>query len=88
MSDDFWIVSSHDFARHSSPASALAEAQRLAKLTGHPFHVYRVVAKLGRSGSSEAPATGAGHEYVRGRHTRGACTVCGKPKADPIHKTR
>ena len=86
MSDDFWIVSSHDFARHKTPQSALAEAKRLAKLTTHQFHVYRVVAKLGPGASVEAAvATGAGHAYVRGRHTRGACTVCGKPKADPIH---
>jgi hypothetical protein len=85
MSDDFWIVSSHDFAKHSSPASALAEANRLAKLTSHKFHVYRVVAKLGAASIEAAVATGAGHLYVRGRHTRGACTVCGKPKADAIH---
>lgn len=59
MTDTFWIVSSHDFVRHKTAESALAEAARLAKLTGHPFLVYGVGEKLG---PATAPERAAGAE--------------------------
>jgi hypothetical protein len=85
---DFWIVSSHEFKQHETPESALAEAARLAKHAGHAFHVYRVGEKIGPGVAPECVTTGtdSAHAFVRGRHTRGACAVCGRPKSDPIHK--
>ena len=72
MTDTFWIVSSHDFVRHKTAESALAEAARLAKLTGHPFLVYGV----GEKSSVPPPRP---EQRGRGRVAT---------EDDPIHKGR
>jgi hypothetical protein len=62
---EFWIVSRHEFKQHETPESALAEAARLTKLTGHPFHVYRIGEKVGPGIAPERVATGADPHGVK-----------------------